>query len=177
MRVAIIGTRQPSAETAALCCKVARAFCDLACELVTGNADGIDSIARDVWNKCYPERVALVLPWPSYNRHLVHPKNLVVVYQGQQAWADSVCQYHPASDCLRPGAFKLHARNYGTMEMADAVIAFPKDGKESGGTGQGIRVARALRKPLFVLPGDLERLRDFYRSLRSSLRLGRAGLR
>lgn len=163
MYVAIIGTRKPSAETANLCRKVSVAFRDIDWKLVTGNANGIDSIARDVWNKTCPEQVTLVLPWPEYNRGKVHPANRVVVYSGQGKWYESVRQYHPAFDRLADYEVKLHARNYGVVELADVVIAFPGDGKEGGGTGQGIRVARALGKKLFVLPDDLDALRSFWR--------------
>jgi hypothetical protein len=166
VRIAIIGTRRPSPEMAALCRKIAVAFRDLGLELVTGNADGIDSIARDVWNERWPERVTLVVPWFSYNMQARKAHNRVVTYHGQSAWAQSVRDFHPAPDRLSEAAFKLHARNYGIVELADAVIAFPNDGREGGGTGQGILVARALGKPLFILHGDLERLRGFYRSLR-----------
>ena len=161
-RIAIIGTRTPGAEAAELCRKVAAAFRDLGWELVTGNAEGIDGIARDVWNQRYPERVTLVLPWRGYNAAAVHPANRVVVFNGQRAWVESVKKYHPAAGSLSQGAVKLHARNYGIVELADAVVAFPNDGKEGGGTGQGIRVARALGKPLFVMPGDVGALREFY---------------
>lgn len=161
--VAIIGTRQPTADMAGLCRKVSVAFRDIGWELVTGNAKGIDSIARNVWNKICPERVTLVLPWPGYNRDRIHPANVVVVYSGQGKWYKSVRQYHPAFDQLTDYEVKLHARNYGVVELADTVIAFPRNGEESGGTGQGVRVARALGKKLFVLPGDLDTLRNFWR--------------
>jgi len=134
--------------------------------LVTGNADGIDGIARDVWSERYSDRVTLVLPWPDYNRDKVRSGNHVVVYQGQREWLDSVVRYHPPGAFLKPGAVALHARNYGIVELADVVIAFPNDGKEGGGTGQGIRIARALGRELFILPGDLDRLRGFYASHR-----------
>lgn len=169
IRLAIIGTRHTSQMMAGLCRKVATAFRELGCELVTGNAVGIDSIARDVWNELYPERVILVLPWEGYNADRIHPANRVVIYRNQREWTDSVTRLHPAGKALKSGAFKLHARNYGIVEMAEAVVAFPNDGKKGGGTGQGIRVARALGKPLFVLPGDLVALREYYQGLRNQL--------
>lgn len=168
-RVAIIGTRQPSTELKALCENIARAFRDIGCHLVTGNSDGVDGIAVEIWNRRFPERVTLVLPWPNYNRWRIRPENSVVVFRDQREWAESVAKYHPAGKHLSVGAFRLHARNYGIVEMADAVIAFPYDGRESGGTGQGIRIARQMRKPLFVLPGDLDDLRGYYQRLRREL--------
>ena len=162
MRIAIIGTRRPPPDAAGLCRKISIAFRDAGWELVTGNARGIDSIARDVWNETCPERVTLVLPWPDYNQDKIHPANRVIVYRNQGTWFASVGLYHPAFARLPAYAVKLHARNYGIVKMADVVIAFPDDGRENGGTGQGIRVGRALKKELFVLPGDLERLRRFF---------------
>jgi hypothetical protein len=167
-RIAIIGTRHPAPEAAELIVRIARAFRDLGWTLVTGNADGVDSLARDAWNETAPERVLLFLPWRGYNAAYIHPRNRVIVFDPQvhRVWHDSVAVYHPAAERLSPGAVKLHARNYGIVEAADVVIALPNDSIEGGGTGQGIRVARAMGKPLFVLPGDLEALRQFYRRAR-----------
>lgn len=166
--VAIIGTRHPSPEMRELMVKISRAFRDLGWHLATGNADGVDGLARDVWNETAPERVMLFLPWREYNANRIHPANTVVVYDPSvhHDWTHSVWVYHPAPDRLTPGGIKLHARNYGIVQAADVVIALPNDGVEGGGTGQGIRVARSMNKPLFVLPGDLGRLREFYRQLR-----------
>lgn len=163
MRVAIIGTRQPSVNVVELCRKISVAFRDAGHELITGNADGIDGIARDVWNETHPERTTLVLPWAGYNRDKIHPANKIVVFNGQPDWLLSVKLYHPAYARLSEAEIKLHARNYGIIFRADVVVAFPRDGRESGGTGQGIRVAKVLGKPLYVLPGDLESLRMFYK--------------
>lgn len=161
-RIAVIGTRRPTEETAGLCRKISAAFRDAGWELVTGNAQGIDSIARNTWNETRPERVTLVLPWAGYNRDKIHPANKVLVLDSHPDWLASVKLYHPAYERLSETETKLHARNYGIIFCSDVVVAFPKDGKESGGTGQGIRVARALGKRLFVLPEDLEVLRRYY---------------
>jgi len=166
-QVAIVGTREPSPAQQDLCVRISRAFRDLGMELVTGAAQGIDALAASVWNEVCPERVTLVLPWAGYNQDVLVAGNRVLVYSDQKEWADSVREFHPAPERLRAGAFKLHARNYGIVSLADFVIAFPKDGKVVGGTGQTIRVARALGKRTFVLPGDLENLRSFYCLLRS----------
>jgi len=161
-RIAVIGTRRPTEETAGLCRKISAAFRDAGWELVTGNAQGIDSIARNTWSETRPERVTLVLPWASYNRDKAHPANKVLVFDSHPDWLASVKLYHPAYEQLSETETKLHARNYGIIFCSDVVVAFPKDEKESGGTGQGIRVARALGKRLFILPKDIEALRCFY---------------
>lgn len=162
--IAIIGTREPDENQQALCTNIARAFRDLGCDLVTGNAVGIDSIARDVWNEEHPERVTLVLPWPGYNTALIHKRNQIVVFAGQRDWLESVRAYHPAPGRLKESMVKLHARNYGIVEIADTVVALPRiTAWGMGGTGQGVRIAQALGKRLFVLPEDLEALRNYYR--------------
>lgn len=150
--VAVIGTRSPSAEATAACIAICRALVAAGYSLATGNAGGIDSIARDVWNETAPEKVTLVLPWPDYNRDKIHPRNNTLVYRGQPDWAKSVSEYHPFPGRLSEAAFKLHARNYGIVSIAGAVVAFPSDGLKAGGTGQGIRIAEALGKPLLIWP-------------------------
>ncbi|AOQ24656.1 hypothetical protein MTAT_20010 [Moorella thermoacetica] len=162
MVIAVIGTRKPAPEVVSLCERICVAFRDLGCSLVTGNAMGIDGIARDVWNERAPERVTLILPWAGYNRQFIRPQNHVVVFENQKAWKDSVRKYHPAAGRLSVGGFKLHARNFGIIEAADVVIAFPSNKPGGGGTGQGIRIARDMGKPLFILPQDLKALRQFY---------------
>jgi hypothetical protein len=158
-RIAVIGTRRPTEETAGLCRKISAAFRDAGWELVAGNAKGIDFIACDTWNKTCPERVTLVLPWPGYNRDKAHPANKIVVYGGQGKWYEGARQCHPAFDRLTDYEVKIYARNYGVVDLADAVIAF--FGEDSD-TSYGIRVARALGKRLFVLLEDLEMLRRYY---------------
>lgn len=168
MVIAVIGTRQPTKDTAELCRKVCRAFRDLGCELVTGNADGIDGIARDVWNEKYPERVSLILPWPNYNSQYINSKNKTIVFFDQKHWLESVDKYHPAPEHLSHSAKKLHARNFGIIEAADVVIAFPSNRPGGGGTGQGIRIAHALGKTVFSLPDHIQSLRHFWYYLRQS---------
>lgn len=80
--VAIVGTRNPCTKTSELCTIVSTIMCKLGFGLVTGNAEGVDSIATSIWNKLYPERITLVLPWHSYNKNFIHPKNNLVVFDG-----------------------------------------------------------------------------------------------
>ncbi|MGB9803684.1 hypothetical protein [Desulfofundulus sp.] len=155
MIVAVIGTRETNEEMIRLCEAVCRKLRDAGYCLATGNALGIDSIARDIWNERFPERVTLYLPWAGYNAGGIHPRNRVIVFSSQKDWLESVGKYHPAPDRLTPAAVKLHARNFGIVSSADLVIAFPRSTSKAGGTGQGIRIAEALGKRLYVLPKDL----------------------
>lgn len=148
MFYAVIGTRSPSPHAAEKCRQICRKLASEGHSLITGNAVGIDSIARDIWNETAPDKVTLVLPWPGYNKDRIHRANKVIVYAGQPEWTASVDRYHPAPDRLTPVVRKLHARNYGIIVNADVVIAFPSS--RGGGTAQGIRIAKALRKELYV---------------------------
>lgn len=164
LTVAIIGTRKPEPEMVRVCSELCYYLSRAGHRLVTGNADGIDGLARDIWNKTAPERVTLVLPWPTYNRHHIHRQNKVVVFSDQQTWRESVLEHHPAGKRLGRGAFALHARNFGIAENAQVVVAFPSLKAGGGGTGQGIRIAKALNRPLFVLPKDKAALLEYVAS-------------
>ncbi len=149
--IAVIGSKNPTAEMAAACKELCRTLVAQGHRLVTGNADGIDSLAASIWNELAPEKVTLVLPWLGFNRSKIRPGNRIIVFSNQPEWAESVYCYHPAPDRLSRGMFKLHARNYGIISLADRVFAFPlRPG--GGGTGQGIRIAVGLGKPLLVWP-------------------------
>lgn len=112
----------------------------------TGAANGIDQIAMEGTRGRHLE---VYLPWDSYNRSIISPSASVVVYDPtiHRTWTDSVSRYHPAGNRLSRGAFALHARNFGIIDGSHGVVALP-DEAGGGGTGQGIRIARALKIPL-----------------------------
>ncbi len=93
----------------------------------------------------------IYLPWKGYNDH----KSLAFT-QTREA-IDIAATYHPNWDACTLGARKLHARNTHIMLGADCdtpvefVICWTKNGKDAGGTGQAIRIARALAIPVFDL--------------------------
>lgn len=120
--------------------------------IITGAAKGIDQIAMYEANLVNPRAVTVVLPWDSYERQAVHQNNTIIVYNPikHKEWLESVFKYHPNAKNLGPGALKLHARNYGIIINSVAVLAFPSNKKGGGGTGQGIRIARALGKAIKI---------------------------
>lgn len=98
----------------------------------------------------------LVLPWRTYESAWVFglPKHRVSVEcydpKANRDWTDSVYRYHPAPHALTRGAVALHARNFGIVAPCLAVIAAPRYRHgQSGGTGQGMRIAQALGLPVF----------------------------
>ncbi|MCL6478886.1 MAG: DNA-processing protein DprA [Peptococcaceae bacterium] len=162
---AVIGTRRPGQNQARAC----RIFCGLLLQagylIHTGGAVGIDEIAMS----CAGERSVVFLPWAGYDEHLVrkYRPGKVVVYDplAHKDWTDSVFRYHPAPDRLTRGGIALHARNFGIVGPAQVVVALPSP--NLGGTGQGIRIARATGKKIIVhkeadnLENNLRLLRNF----------------
>ena len=150
MRLAIIGTRSPTRKQIEFADVAAEYAISLEHEIATGAAEGIDAVAIEAAER--HKRVDLLhiyLPWSSFNSHLVPGRANVYVYTPGCGWEESVYRLHPFSGELKPASFKLHARNYGIVAGADAVLALP--GQEYGGTNQGMRIAQDLAKPLRVI--------------------------
>lgn len=99
---------------------------------------------------CEPKsRLVVYLPWMAYNSALVPTEARRIIYTPllHEEWRRSVELYHPRVGSLTRGSYALHARNYGIIEGSVLVLAFP-DPTGDGGTGQGVRVAKALGVPL-----------------------------
>lgn len=168
---AIIGTREPD-ENQAECAKhLAFVFAVLGRHTVrTGGAYGIDQRAIEGTRGT---NLQVYLPWESYNRDIVPDRARIIVYDPKRhtSWTNSVHSYHPAWDRLSRGAFALHARNYGIIcgeceERVTAVVAFP-DESGGGGTGQGLRIARALKVP--IIEGRRGKIDDYARFIGRTL--------
>ena len=120
----------------------------------TGAAKGADQAFANGANRVRGA-IELSLPWSTYENAWVESINnkriLIYTEKAHIAAANSVYRYHPYADKLKQGAFKLHARNYLIIEGCELVICWTTDGKDSGGTGQGIRIAESLGIPVFNL--------------------------
>lgn len=101
--------------------------------------------------------VEIWLPWMGYNGHCSH------LIPSPEAF-EMAAKFHPAWHRCSPAAKKLHARNCHIILGANLatpvefVLYWTKDGKASGGTGQGLRIAQAhgIRTELIKLPRDPE---------------------
>lgn len=145
-------------------------------DVVTGAAVGADQLAAEACLEMGGQ-VYLKLPWSTYEVGWVSlmrarfPNQVhLEVYDARThtVWSESVAQYHPAPGNLSRGAFALHARNYGIIEIARNVVALPSPKPGGGGTGQGIRLARALERRVFDLSQEphrqqLERITAYLR--------------
>ena len=114
--------------------------------------------------------INLYLPWKSYERKWLEAllkkynseKINITVYdriRHEDAY-NSVEKYHPRGKWLKRPVVCLHARNYLIIKDVEFVICYTRDGKDSGGTGQGIRIARDLNKPVYNLANkaDIDKL-------------------
>jgi hypothetical protein len=128
--------------------------------LATGAAPGFDQLAAET-ALAAGGHVLLKLPWAGYEcAWITHMRDAYPAKIGIEVyapfihveWTESVRIYHPAVSSLSQGAIALHARNYGIVAPATTVIAVPNPFKPGGGgTGQGIRIAEALRIRCFNL--------------------------
>jgi len=126
--------------------------------LRSGGADGADSYFEEYANAC-----EIYLPWKGFNN------NDSELYQISEASILLAKQYHPAWDKLSQAAQKLMARNgyqvlgEDLLTPTEFVICWTKDGKDSGGTGQAIRIAKTHKIPVCNLyfPSHIESLSSY----------------
>lgn len=160
-RIAFIGTREPElrpAEWVKLYCDAVAAAVQHGHMVVTGGAPGCDQLAA---NRALTlgGQVMLILPFYNYEREWVSTvksaflKQLLIVADPEhhRDWEASVDRYHPAAGSLSRGARMMHSRNFGIVSNSDATVALPSSKPGGGGTGQGIRICRALGIKLFDL--------------------------
>jgi hypothetical protein len=168
MRVAIIGTREPTEEMMILVKNVAFDLAYKGIEISTGGAKGIDTAAMIGAGLCNPNKLFIYLP----KKDLRIPGNCnITVYDKKihHNWTQSVRKYHPSKGNLPPDTFALHARNFGIVadpQKVDVVIALPKSLTDWGGTGQGMRIANDLGIKMYNLlyPGHIEEMNVWVKS-------------
>jgi hypothetical protein len=99
----------------------------------------------------------IYLPWPKFNHH---PSLLDLDHVSPQLWKELwnfAKSYHPAWYHVTPRVALLLMRNsqqilgFDLKSPAKFVLCWTHDGKDSGGTGQAIRVARRNGVPVFNL--------------------------
>ena len=117
--------------------------------LRTGGAWGADS-AFELGAVPY-DRTELYLPWEGYNNK-VSPWHKSM----DEAYAIAA-EHHPAWDRCNDTVRKLHARNVHILlgpdltEPVRFVMCWTYQGKDVGGSGMGIRIARTNKIPIFNL--------------------------
>lgn len=147
MLYAGIGSRETPESVLKLMQEIAAELKKLGYRLCSGGATGADS----AFAKGDPD-AQIYLPWVGYNG-IEKP----TMYGPSHEAIHVASTFHPAWHKCGSGAKKLHGRNmhilFGShLDMpVDFVVCWTKDGKDSGGTGQAIRAAKANNIPVFNL--------------------------
>lgn len=158
MYYAGIGSRKTPEKVLRQIGRIAATLAKQGYTLRSGRAPGAD-LAFEKGAYMAQGNAEIYLPWAAFqeNKGLFIPK----LYEAED-WAWEVAErYHPRWKYLKFGAKMLHARNvhqiYGPTnksELSKFVICWTKDGKETGGTAQAMRIARALEIPIYNLATD-----------------------
>lgn len=96
------------------------------------------------------------LPWSGFMKELPILGKSMIINPVQQL-IDITNKFHPNPSRLSYGGMKLMCRNVCQVLGADlkspviAVVCYTSDGKDSGGTGQAIRIATAYSIPILNL--------------------------
>lgn len=159
-----IGSRQTPADVLDLITQLAGALASGGWTLRSGHARGADQ----AFEAGAGERSEIYLPWPDFEletRTIIGTVITSPIELGQAAY-EIAARYHPYWDHLKPGARHLHARNVGQILGQDLqtpsgfVVCWTRDGsldgcgRESGGTGQALRIASAYGIPVYNLARD-----------------------
>ena len=141
----------------------------------TGGSSGCDQVAAQAALEV-GGRVELVLPWPRFQaqwvsaiRHEYPDRCQVEVFDRvhHAHWLESVPRYARPDEVVDGSRTqKLYARVFGIVEPAEIVLAMPLV-SERGGTGQGMRIARAMGKVVLDVrrQDDRERLYAWLKGL------------
>lgn len=143
--------------------------------LRTGFADGADK-AFAYGCETASGLMLNYLPWRGYNGAPVDDERFITL-PATGACVDLTAAFHPAWDKCSDAAKLLHIRNtyivFGSdlMKPVDMVVCWTADGKDSGGTGQAIRLASYRSIPVFNLyfESHQDALLDFVGRLEESI--------
>jgi len=113
------------------------------------------------------DRADIWVPWSKFEQHVPYPK-FVTLHIGSSPEAFELAEkFHPRWKYISQGAKKLIARNghqilgKNLTSPVQFVVCWTKDGKEVGGTAQGIRIAKHYGIPVYNLGDESgERLKE-----------------
>tara|TARA_R110000868_G_scaffold127813_1_gene335659 strand:- start:55 stop:582 length:528 start_codon:yes stop_codon:yes gene_type:complete len=150
IKYAGIGSRQATDEVLENILEIGQEFADRGYILRSGGASGCDSFFEIGCNLGGGEK-EIFLPWKNFNNNKSFRFEV-----GEDALAMGE-KFHPRWDKLSEKAKLLISRNsYQILgeELDDPVnfvVCWTPDGEESGGTGQGLRIAEYYKIPVFNL--------------------------
>ncbi len=125
---------------------IARRLDKLGYRLRSGGADGADTaFEKGAINK------EIFLPWDGFNGRKADGSSYIVPEYNDELTE----KFHPNPRKLGQAAKLFMSRNANQVlgrelnDPADFILCWTSDGKDSGGTGQAIRIARSLKIPVF----------------------------
>jgi len=160
MKYAGIGSRETTPRILAQMEQLAERLANAGWTLRSGGADGADMAFENGHHAAGgTQNLEVYLPWNGYNgRQACDEHGTIVLDTATREQAETIAgRLHPSWHRCRRGARALHARNVAIIQGrdldddVDAVVCWTRDGKATGGTGMGIRIARERDIPVFNL--------------------------
>lgn len=161
IHIAGIGSRGLNAEQLEHCEKLGGWITQLGFHLHSGGAVGADQAFQRGGASKNPALVHIHVPWSSYEQGSRVNGAQVDVLQNLPSlvfdfYEGLAMEHHPAWGKLTQGGAALHTRNGRIIQPiphlnVDLVLAWPSDKIGGGGTGQGMRMAKALGIPVIDL--------------------------
>lgn len=165
-----IGSRSTPVEVLDMIEQLARGLRSRGYTLRSGHATGADQ----AFERGAGPDAEVYLPWAGFE-HTVRCDARYLQPAPSPAAVEMAAAHHPAWDRLSRGPRALHARNCHQILGADLaspasfVVCWTPDGatteptRETGGTGQALRIAAAHRIPVFnlALPEHHTRIQSF----------------
>ena len=154
-----IGSRETPTGVLAEMRGIAKELKELGYTLRSGGALGADTAFASA-----DAKAQIYLPWAGYNKVRRSTLN-----EPTPPAIELAKTFHPAWHRCGEGAKKMHGRNMHILlgpnldTPVDFVVCWTKDGRDTGGTGQAMRVAVTYGTPVFNLYhfDALPELRDF----------------
>lgn len=170
MYYAGIGSRETPSNILSLMTNIAGWMESQGWVLRSGGAKGADT-AFEMGVKNL-NMMQIFVPWKGFSRSKHHCFAWLSPDIEAKAYG-LAAQYHPNWDACSFGAKALHARNMAQIlgpELdipADMVICWTPNASGKGGTGQALRIARALEIPVFDLGVPADELYPLCEQLKS----------
>jgi len=132
-----------------ICIGIGFVLANLNKQIISGNANGADSLFAQGANLVNSKLVSLYLPEMNHNKIHICIDNEIFDQANNPEWAQIAAEYHSYYNYLTPYVKRLFNRNVGIILNSDCVIALPNMAKKGwGGTGHSMRIADAYGKPI-----------------------------
>ena len=124
--------------------------------LRSGGADGSD-ISFETGCDLVNGNKEIYIPWMGFN------KSKSNLYNITEEALELTSNYHPYWKNLKLSVRHIMARNayqvlgFDLKTPTDFIVCWTKDGKDSGGTGQAIRIAKNYNIPIYNIKNEIDK--------------------